>query len=226
MGLPMDDHGSAPHTDRRTERGLRFDPGSGRLSLGSSTSIVPPGAGNRIVLAAYVDLAAHSRGRSVAELIDVRQADIDALAQALDLDASDLAQEVQDVLGATRAEAIRLVSRLRETRVIGGITKAATAGMIAGSLLAGSGGMVAAAPAHGGSTATPAPSAPSAGPTPPPVVDGPLTVTEDGVGLIPPVTQERSGAVLVPPATQVPEDPEGVVLLPPITVERDEAADT
>ena len=31
-----------------------------------------------------------------------------------------------------------------------------------------------------------------------PVIDGPLTVDAEGVGLIPPVTQERDGAVLIP----------------------------
>ena len=141
--------GSNPSSDRRTEPGLRFDPASGRLVLGSSAVDVPPGSGNRAVLLAYVTLAAHSRGRSVAELIEVRQADVDALARALDLDAADLANEVEQVLGATRAEAIRLVSRLRESRVIGGITKAATAGALAGTLLAGSATVAAAAPPPG-----------------------------------------------------------------------------
>jgi hypothetical protein len=217
----MDDRGPTPPFDRRTELGLRFDPEAGRLSLGSSTSIVPPGAGNRIVLAAYVDLAAHSRGRSVAELIEVRQGDIEALARALDLDAADLAQQVQDVLGATRAEAIRLVQRLRETRVIGGITKAATAGMLAGSLLAGSGAVAAATPAHDGAATAPPAAAPDRAPTGPPRVDGPLTVTDDGVGLIPAAAQDHGGGVQVPPTIEEPEGP-GVVLLPPATVERDD----
>lgn len=223
MGRLMDDPAPAPPFDRRTERGLRFDPEAGRLSLGSSTSIVPPGAGNRVVLAAYVDLAAHSRGRSVAELIEVRQGDIEALARALDLDAADLAQQVQEVLGATRAEALRLVQRLRETRVIGGITKAATAGMLAGSLLAGSGAVAAASPAHDGGGASAPAAATMGAPDAAPRIDGPVTVTDDGVGLIPAVTQDHGGGVLIPPTTEEPEEP-GVVLLPPITVERDDPA--
>jgi hypothetical protein len=216
MGRAMRSHGPSSPSDRRSERGLRFDRATGELVLGSTTSIVPAGAGNRVVLVAYVDLAARSRGRSVAEVFEVRQADIEALAEALDLDATDLAQEIQDVLGATRAEAIRLVSRLRESRVIGGITKAATAGLVAGSLLAGSGSVVAATPAPDATSAAPS----GADASPEPVVDGPLTVTETGVGLIPPVTEERSGAVLVPPAS---EESDEIVLLPPITVEEDEA---
>ncbi len=200
MGRAMRSTGPSSPSDRRVERGLHYDPATGRLSLGSTTSIVPPGASNRVVLLAYVDLAAHSRGRSVAELIDVRQGDIDALARALDLEAADLGREIEQVLGATRAEAIRLVSRLRESRVIGGITKAATAGVLAGSLLAGSTAVAAATPAPG----HPAPTGQSA-----PVIDGPLTETPEGVGLVPPVTEERGGAVLIPPASVERDDPAG-----------------
>jgi hypothetical protein len=213
----MRNHGPSTPPDRRSERGLQFDPAAGELTIGSTTSVVPPGASNRVVLVAYVDLTARSRGRSVAEVFEVRQADIEALAAALDLDAADLAQEIQDVLGATRAEAIRLVSRLRESRVIGGITKAATAGMLAGSLLAGSSAVVAASPAPDGATA-PSEAGTSAT-SGDPVVDGPLIVTEGGVGLVPAVTEERSGAVLIPPANEESDD---IVLLPPITVEQDD----
>ena len=60
-------------------------------------------------------------------LLEVRQGDVDALAEALDLDADDLATEVEAVLGATRAQAATLVARLRETRLIGGLGSAALA---------------------------------------------------------------------------------------------------
>ncbi|WP_421121505.1 hypothetical protein ACE2AJ_09195 [Aquihabitans daechungensis] len=200
MGRAMCSHGPTPPPDRRVERGLQYDPATGELSLGSTTSVVPAGASNRVVLIAYVDLAAHSRGRSVAELIEVRQGDVEALARALDLDAADLAQEIEEVLGATRAEAIRLVSRLRESRVIGGITKAATAGMVAGSLLAGSAGMAAATP-------------PSSDPVTElgmiPVIGGPLSVDADAVGLIPPVSEDSEGVVLIPPASIDRDDQAG-----------------
>ncbi len=200
MGRAMRSNGPSSSPDRRVERGLQYDPATGRLAIGSTTSIVPPGASNRVVLLAYVDLAAHSRGRSVAELIDVRQGDIDTLARVLDLEAADLGREIEEVLGATRAEAIRLVSRLRESRVIGGITKAATAGVLAGSLLAGSTAVAAAAPA----TSDPVTAVDSA-----PIIDGPLTETPDGVGLIPPVTEERDGVVLIPPASVERDGPAG-----------------
>lgn len=213
----MADDRSAPSRDRRTEDGLRFDPGAGRLALGPHGVTVPPGASNRVVLVAYVDLAAKRRGSSVAEVVDVRQDDIDALAAALDLDAADLALQVEQILGATRAEAIRLVSRLRESRVIGGITKAATGAAVAGALLAGAGAVDAGtrpAPApHGAEpTTTTTTDMTAAGgwqSEEEPVVDGPLTVDENGVGLIPPVTEDANGAVLVPPETIDHEDAPG-----------------
>lgn len=221
---------SAPTIDRRNEPGLQFDLVTGRLSLGSASVVVPPGASNRVVLVAYVDLTAKQRGRSVAEVHEVRQADVDALAVALDLDAEDLGAEIERVLGATRAEAIRLVSRLRESRLIGGITKAATGVAVAGVLLAGAGALT------GGTGSTPASASPAAVAATPtttsmvdpaittttdmtaaggwqseeaPIVDGPLTVDENGVGLIPPVTEEASGAVLIPPAETGADQPGG-----------------
>ncbi|MGN6693158.1 MAG: hypothetical protein ACTHN0_03195, partial [Aquihabitans sp.] len=174
-------------------------------------------AGNRVVLLAYVDLTAKRRNRSVAEVTEVRQADVDALAEALDLDATDLALQIEQVLGATRAEAVRLVSRLRQSRLIGGITKAATAAAVAGVIVTGAG----AATSHLGSTPASATPGPATTTTTDmtaaggwqddtePVIDGPLTVDENGVGLIPAVTQEADGTVLVPPTTVDREDPAG-----------------
>ena len=60
-----------------------------------------------------------------------------------------------------------------------------------------------------------------------PVVDGPLTETSDGVGLIPPLTVDADGVGLVPPAEldaapgadASATDP-GVGLIPPANVER------
>ncbi|HWJ63799.1 MAG TPA: hypothetical protein VNS19_17625 [Acidimicrobiales bacterium] len=220
-------HRHDPTSDRRTEPGLAFDPDAGRLALGTESVVVPPGASNRVVLLAYVDLTAKRRGRSVAELVEVRQDDVAALAAALDLDAADLAGQIEDVLGATRAEAVRLVSRLRESRLIGGITKAATGAAVAGALLAGAGAVTAGA-RPGPAPATPAAAVTTTSAVDPaittttdmtaaggwqsedvPVVDGPLTVDENGVGLIPPVTEEASGAVLVPPTSVDREDPAG-----------------
>ena len=39
------------------------------------------------------------------------------------------------------------------------------------------------------------------------MIDGPLTVDEQGVGLIPAMTEDASGSVLVPPASVDAADP-------------------
>lgn len=120
--MPAD---ATPPSDRRQDAGLAFDPTRGRLRLGTHTVTLAPGVDNRAVLVAYVEITARSRGDRVANLVEVRQRDIEALAAALDLDAGDLDAEIQGVLGASRAEALALVSRLKQSRVIGGITRAA-----------------------------------------------------------------------------------------------------
>lgn len=102
-----------------------FDPARGRLKLGSFSVNLAPGVDNRAVLNAYVELTARSRGDRVANVTEVRQADVRALADALDLDAADLGTEIESVLGQTRAEALKVVLRLKETRTIGGISRAA-----------------------------------------------------------------------------------------------------
>lgn len=214
-------------TDRRSSGGLRFDPADGRLSLGTASVVLPAHPANRAVLEAYVDLAARCRGDRVADLVNIRQDDIDALALALDLSAEDLAQQVQDVLGATGAEAVRFVTRLWESRLVGNVTKAAAGIVVAGSLMAGAGAVAAAARAETGTpvkattavTTTVEPGTVAAAGDPAtttttdmtaaggwqddtePIIDGPLTTTPDGVGLIPPITEEADGTVLFPPST-------------------------
>lgn len=201
--------------DRRSEPGLRFDPADRRLALGTADVVVPAGTGNRGVLAAYVALAARCRGDRVADLIELRQDDLDALALALDLDAADLAEQVQEILGATGDQAVRFITRLRENRLVGGAAKVAAGALLAGSLLAGAGAVAAAARAEtgpatavtadaGGPATTTTTDATAAGGwvgEDEPVIDGPLTTTPDGVGLIPPVTEDAGGVVLIPPAS-------------------------
>ena len=205
--------------DRRTEPGLRFDPSEGRLSVGTASVVVAPGSGNRAVLEAYVQLAASCRGDRVVDLVEVRQNDVDALSLALDLSAADLAEQIQVVLGADGDQAVRFVTRLWENRLVAGAAKVAAGVAIAGSLLAGAGAVTASARAETGpavsTTATSATSAATDATTTTtdataaggwvgeeePVIDGPLTTTPEGVGLIPPVTEDAEGVVLIPPAS-------------------------
>lgn len=131
------DRSQDPHPERRQDAGLSYDPDGGRLRMGTANVVLGSGCGNREVLDAYVELAARCRGDQVAHLVEVRQEDIDALAAVLDLDAMNLSAQIEQVLGTSRADAQRIVVRLRETRLIGGITKAAIGVTIAGALVAG-----------------------------------------------------------------------------------------
>lgn len=181
-------------TDRRRTDLLLFDPAERRLAIGTTTRLVPADGGNAAVLAAFVDLVGVSRGKAAEGLVDVRESDLDALSEALDLDAGDLREQLHAALGLSRVVSRQLITRLRQRRVLRGI--AASAAGIA--LLGGLAGGAAASP----STA-PASSFPSGeqGADPEaPTVDGPLTEDADGTGLIPPLQVEDDGTMLIPAA--------------------------
>lgn len=215
--------GSPTPDDRRTQQGLVFDPSSRWLSIGRFVQEIEPSGGNRAVLNAYVELTARCRHDRIANVVHVRDSDVRALAEALDLKADDLAAEIEAVLAMSRAEALRTIGRMRESRLIGGLAKAATGAVVAGSLVAGgvaATGVVADEPTPTASDVVPRPAAPrepaptsvadalrgasTTAPTAPaaPTVDGPVTETPEGVGLIPPVSVDADGVVLIPPAVE------------------------
>src|SRR3954447_24687930 len=186
--------------DRRSDFGLLFVPEKGLLMLGDNAETLDPGWTNQQVLTAFVRLAGQCRGDRVESLVEVRQADVDALARALDLDdTEELIPQIEDALGATREEAARLVAKLRDYRLIGGIAAAATGAALAGALVIGGIGghdpaspttpRLAAAPrAEAATTSTTAsPSAPTA-PDPSAIV-----TSADGVGLVPAIQQDAHG---------------------------------
>ncbi|MEZ5139361.1 MAG: hypothetical protein R2711_11515 [Acidimicrobiales bacterium] len=108
--MPAD--GSSP-ADRRTQQGLVFDPESRWLSIGRFVQEIDPGGGNRAVLNAYVELTARCRHDRIANVVHVRDSDVRALADALDLKADDLASEIESVLALSRAEALKTIGRMR-----------------------------------------------------------------------------------------------------------------
>ena len=218
-------------SDRRGDDGLIYDPAEGLLELGALSVVLAPGSGNPAVLDAYVDLAGRCRGDRLSALVDVRQSDLDALANALDLDAEDLTVQIEAALGASREEAVRLVTRLKEYRLIGGIAAAATGSAVAVALVVGASG------AAGGATppvrpvaqvAAPAAAASSAGTsaTSTTIRPGPpVQETPDGAGLIDPITEGADGVGLVPAAhldrpDPIDETPDGVGLVPAAHVDR------
>lgn len=187
--------------DRRLTDVLLFDPAERRLSLGATTRQVSVEGGNAAVLAAFVDLVGCSRGVPPADLVEVRESDLDALCEALDLDAADLRDQLQAVLGLSRVVSRQLITRLRQRRVLRGVAASAAGIAVLGGLAAGAAASTP-APAHRLAVVREIADDPFA-----PVVDGPLTVDENGVGLIPPVQLEADGTLLIPPAQvdQVPE---------------------
>lgn len=185
-------------TDRRLADHLVFDPEERLLSLGSGSRLVPAAGGNDAVLAAYVELVGLGRGAPPADLVEVRESDLDALCEALDLDAVDLREQLQAMLGLSRVVSRQLITRLRQRRVLRGVAATAAGFAVLGGLAVGA----AAGPADRG----PRPVAVAVD-AEYPEVDGPLTEDENGVGLIPPVEVSADGTVLIP-AAQIDRAPD------------------
>ena len=199
MTAPVHDGG----TDRRLTDQLAFDPVERRLSLGPAVQVVPAAGGNAAVLEAFVALVGASRGVPPADLVEVREDDLDALCEALDLDSSDLRAQLQALLGLSPVVSRQLITRLRQRRVLRGVAASAAGFAVLGGLAVG-------AAASPSAPSRPAAVARDVAPDPQePVVDGPLTETPDGVGLIPPLEVEADGTMLVP-AAQVDQVPEPV----------------
>lgn len=191
--------------DRRVTEHLSYDAAARRLALGPVSRPIP-GGGNRAVLETFVVLVGECRddGR-LNRLVEVRDSDLDALAGALDLEATDLRTLLESVLGLSPQVSTRLLSSLHQRRLFLRVAAAAAGVAAVGALAAGAEARPADAPP--GSTRPPAAVAaaevasPSAdGTEADPIVDGPLTVDADGVGLIPPVELDADGVLLIPPA--------------------------
>ena len=101
--------------DRRAGHGLLFDAECGRLSLRDGSISLAARGGNRAVLESYVHLVAASRRRRPGAVADLREADLDALAQALDLDASELFTQIESILGVSPDEAAGILDRMKAT---------------------------------------------------------------------------------------------------------------
>jgi hypothetical protein len=102
-----------------------------KLTIGSaSTMVASPAAGNEAMLQAYLALVANVRGTPVGSTTEIRQDDIAALAEILDLTDDDLEQHLCDLLGMTPEDAAEVHRRLRwhrsliaaATITVGGLT--------------------------------------------------------------------------------------------------------
>ena len=127
----------ADPVERRQPDDLRYDAEGRRLSLGSCARAIAPDGGNRAVLETFVEVVAACRGTRPNHLVDVRDSDMDALCEALDLDATDLRQLLERVLGLSPALSTRLLSNLRQRRLLVRMASAAAGVAVVGGLATG-----------------------------------------------------------------------------------------
>jgi|GEM_PF-5508729 len=161
---------------------VSYDPSTRTLTVGTKSTVVPETRdGNEAMLRGYLALVAQARGTTVSSLTELRQADIEVLAELLDLDDVDLEARFVRLLGMSREVARSTRRRIAKHRALlaaAGVTVtlfvstgvAAASGSATGHARAGSSiGAANVAPAavsmalSAASHATP----PSAPPTPP-----------------------------------------------------------
>ena len=184
------------------ERQVRYDAERGAMVMADHERVFGTEASNREVLEVYVDLVEECRGHRVVRLAEVRDDDVDALAEALDLDADRLIAEIEAVLAMPPAHARSLLDRLRARRL-----QLAGAVVVAGVVV---GGFVAVG-SRGDASDAPASDATEQEYT-----------TPEGVTLIPPKVVENPDIDPGQGATATDEEyttPEGVTLIPPLVVE-------
>ena len=138
-------------SDASSREPVIFDPATRQLTVGRHTATVPdvPDV-NEAMLRGYLAVVAKARGTAVASLTQVRQHDVDVLAELLDLSDDDLEARFVRLLGMTPAVAADTRQRLARHRSI-----LAAAGLSVGMLISSSG----AAASTGGPTVAVAPAA-------------------------------------------------------------------
>lgn len=193
MGMTGDAAG-----DRRVDGDLVFEPDAGRLRLGGLEVELPRPAGNREVLQAYVELVSASRGAPPGSSLEVRSEDVAGLSTALDLDGSDLRVLIEEVLSTDTGQAVGLLIRLLQHRLVASAALAAVGVAAVGALAVGSSAPRSPAPPRPVRPSTARTALVAGTPVPAPLVPAPLVQTESGVGLIPPQQQDADGVVLVP----------------------------
>jgi transcriptional regulator with XRE-family HTH domain len=95
-----------------------FDPLTGALSVGEHAATVPAsGIDNDAVLRAYVVMVRRQRGLRESDDVRLRQDDLDALAEALDLDDDDLEDRLVRLIGLSRSHAAAVRAQLLRRRL-------------------------------------------------------------------------------------------------------------
>jgi len=138
-------------SDASSREPVIFDPATRQLTVGRHSATVPDVPDlNEAMLRGYLAVVAKARGTAVASLTQVRQHDVDVLAELLDLSDDDLEARFVRLLGMTPAVAADTRQRLARHRAL-----LAAAGISVGMLISSSG----AAASSGGPAAAAAPAA-------------------------------------------------------------------
>jgi transcriptional regulator with XRE-family HTH domain len=107
---------------------LMYDPATGVLQLGSQSTLLPTAMRtNDDVLGAFLSLVRRERGVRADRDVTVRGDDLEALAEALDLDDEELEERLVRIVGLSRRQAAAVRAQLVRRRLTVGVV-----GMLAG----------------------------------------------------------------------------------------------
>lgn len=121
----------AESSEASTREPVAFDPATRRLTVGNRSTVVPDvDDRNEAMLRGYLAVVAQVRGTAVGSLTQVRQDDVAALAELLDLDDGDLEARFVRLLGMTPEMAADTRHRIARHRAI-----LAAAGLTVGVLM-------------------------------------------------------------------------------------------
>jgi transcriptional regulator with XRE-family HTH domain len=101
---------------RRTP--VAFDPATGIMRMGSEAIAIPGSMhDNDAVLGAYIGMVRRQRGLRADQDVRVRQEDLEALSEALDLDDGELEERLVRVIGLSRTQAAAVRAHLLRRRL-------------------------------------------------------------------------------------------------------------
>jgi hypothetical protein len=112
---------------------LSYEPATGMMRLGDQAVVLPTTMrDDDAVLGAFLGLVRRQRGLRADQDVSVREEDLDALSEALDLDDEQLEERFVRILGISRRQAATMRAQLMRRRLRVGI-----AGLVAGLTLVG-----------------------------------------------------------------------------------------
>jgi transcriptional regulator with XRE-family HTH domain len=97
---------------------VSFDPSTGIMQIGDQAVAIPlTSLDNDTVLAAFVALVRRVRGLRLDQDVKIRQEDLDALGEVLDVDDDELEERLMRIIGMSRSQAAALRAQLLRKRL-------------------------------------------------------------------------------------------------------------